>query len=445
MVPSGAFSVSKQAQEGSAGAIPRYEVRDQLSRILLSRHFSKAKKKSRFLEFMCEQTLSGKAEGVNEYTIGVDIYERGADFNPQEDSIVRVQAHEIRKSLVAYYGEEGHEDRLRIDLPAGGYVPVFTRVNGKPLPAASREPGPPVESVPIRRPPYRLMVGFAVCCSLLAGWILRDLTVRSAAGKSPARLPDGAAWFWQPFLPPAQPPLIALPVHPLLRAAHGGDSPATLSRGQVIDKDKLPEFRDTIHFRELPEFRFVPNTTDFTAVGEALGLLNLSELLGGAGQKVHANAGRLVDYETVKSGNTILLGGNQSWSGRIFLYQEGFEFHNGVITNKNPVAGEQAVYRPEFDSVTGNLSRDYGLVLMLPNERRDQRVLLIYGIYTQGSQAAIEYVTNAERLTELRKVLADRSPDRKTVPKYFQVLLSTSVENYVPGKVSLVSARIIPE
>jgi hypothetical protein len=69
----------------------------------------------------------------------------------------------------------------------------------------------------------------------------------------------------------------------------------------------------------------------------------------------------------------------------------------------------------------------------------------MYGIYTQGSQAAIEYVTNADRLAEMRNALAARSPDRKRIPKYFQVLLSTSVENAVPGKVSLVSTRVIPE
>ena len=134
----GGASVSKQGQDGLGGSISRYEVRDQLNRILLSRHFAKARKKSHFLEFLCEQALSGRAEGVNEYAIGVDIYERGADFNPQEDSIVRVQAHEIRKALVAYYGEEGRGDRLRIDLPAGGYVPVFTRIDEN---TAGRGPG----------------------------------------------------------------------------------------------------------------------------------------------------------------------------------------------------------------------------------------------------------------------------------------------------------------
>jgi len=146
----------------------------------------------------------------------------------------------------------------------------------------------------------------------------------------------------------------------------------------------------------------------------------------------------------VKRGNTILLGGSQAWSGRIFLYPEGFWFRAGVIFNKNPRSGELPAYKPEFDPITDSLRKDYALVLMLANENRDQRILLIYGIYTQGSQAAIEYVTSEEHLTQLRTALEALSPGRKT-PKYFQVLLETTVENYVPGKASFVSARIIPD
>ena len=81
---------------------------------------------------------------------------------------------------------------------------------------------------------------------------------------------------------------------------------------------------------------------------------------------------------------------------------------------------------------------------MLPNETKEKRVLLIQGIYTQGSQAAIEYLTNPERMSELRKALQNLSPDRKTLPPYFQLLLTTTVENAVPGKSSLVALRIIP-
>ena len=94
--------------------------------------------------------------------------------------------------------------------------------------------------------------------------------------------------------------------------------------------------------------------------------------------------------------------------------------------------------------MTNRLTRDYALILMLPNERKDNRVLLVYGIYTQGSQAAIEYLTNPERMAELHKALLKLSPDGKTIPSYFQALLSTSVENAVPGSSSLIAVRAIP-
>ncbi|HEV2400281.1 MAG TPA: hypothetical protein VGS27_25310 [Candidatus Sulfotelmatobacter sp.] len=115
-----------------------------------------------------------------------------------------------------------------------------------------------------------------------------------------------------------------------------------------------------------------------------------------------------------------------------------------MIFNRNPQPGEQTEYRPEFDTVTNHLTRDYALVLMLPNETKDKRVLLIYGIYTQGSQAAIEYLTNPERMSELRKVLTEAGSGHHTTPAYFQLLLTTTVENAVPGKSSLVAVRIIP-
>lgn len=128
----------------------------------------------------------------------------------------------------------------------------------------------------------------------------------------------------------------------------------------------------------------------------------------------------------------------------MFLYPQGFDFVDGVILDKSPRSGESNVYRPEFDPVTNQLSRDYALVLMLPNEKKENRILLVYGIYTQGSQAAIEYITSPEHMAELHKALLNATTDHKTVPPYFEALLQTTVENYTPGKVSLVAVRIIP-
>ncbi len=425
--------------------ISLFEKREELRRVLHSPYFANAPKKTRFLEFVAEQTLLGNADKLNEYLIGVEVYGRGSDFNPQQDPIVRVQAHEIRRALKKYYQEEGKTSAWQIDLPAGHYVPVFSRADRGEgtIPAASGG-----KSLLTHRREVVLLVlviVMAAACAALTYLLIRERSRASVALQNQAvpRMPDEMAWFWGPFLPPAQPPIIVIPNHPLLRAAHSGDSPQTLAHVHEIPKDQLPEFRDTIHFRELKRFLFVPSTTDFTAVGETLGLWNFYELFSRAGQTCRLRQSRLVSFEEIKQGNAILLGGNQAWSGRVFLNPEGFVFQAGVILNKSPRPGEKALYKPEFDPVTDHLTRDYALILMLPNENKENRILLVYGIYTQGSQAAIEYITSPVRLTELRTALMALSSNLKSPPPYFQALLETTVENSVPGKASLIAVRAV--
>jgi hypothetical protein len=424
-------------------SIPAYQKREELRRILHSRHFVRADKKARFLEFVTEETLKGNSSQLNEYLIGIEIYERGSQFNPQTDPIVRVQAHQIRRLLEKYYETDGKDSTLRLDLPPGHYVPVFRSVHEAD---SAGIPGPPVPRPAWRDPRNLLLLALAATCVFATVlWYEAVQKSRSeAVAKTPVRLSSHLQWFWQPFLASPRSPLVVIPVHPLLRAAHRGDSAKTASRGYLIPKQSLPEFRDTIHFRELDEFNFVPSTTDFTAVGETIGLVRLVSLFGKVNQTPDVKPSRLVDFQEIKSRNTILLGGNQAWSGRIFLYPEGFRFYQGVIWNKTPKPGELPVYKPEFDPVTNNLSRDYALILMLPNEAAKDRILLIYGIFTQGSQAAIEYVTTEEHLAELHRALIATSADKKTAPALFQALLETSVENSVPGRSRLVGVRTIP-
>ena len=427
--------------------IPLFEKRGELRRILGNKLFSNSPKKTRFLEFVCEQTFVGNGDKLNEYQIGVEVYERGVDFNPQKDPIVRVQAYEIRRLLKRYYEQEGNTSPIRMELPAGHYIPVFTRNNSEHEAAPEESTAFLTASERQRtgRLPWTLTAVFGLLCVVLAGLLSLSWSRRSVQPAArTASLPESLQWFWQPFLGSAEGPLITIPNHPLLRAAHDGDSPQTIATGHEIAKSNLPEFRDTIHFHELKRFIFVPSLTDFTSVGETLGVVNLCAMFSSVGQRCRVQQSRLANLDEIKRYNTILLGGNQAWSGRVFLNREGFQFQGGIIFNRKPKPGEQNEYKPEFDSVTNHLTRDYALVLMLPNQTKDKRILLIYGIYTQGSQAAIEYLTNPERMSELRKALTDTAPDHRTIPPYFQLLLTTTVENAVPGRSSLVAVRIIP-
>jgi hypothetical protein len=427
-------------------SISLFEKREELRRVLQSKYLAGSPKKSRFLEFVAEQTFIGNGDKLNEYLIGVEVYNRGPGFDSQKDPIVRVQAHEIRRLLKKYYEDDGKDSLMRLDLPPGAYIPVFSRADTDAPRVAAEQVGIATQPSPLwPRVHLTITLTLGFLCLILGGLAVWRASPGKKSETSTRVLPAELDWFWHPFLLPAEAPIVAIPNHPLLRAAHDGDSEQTLTRAHLIPKPELPEFRDTIHFRELKQFRFVPSTTDFTSVGETMGVVKLCEMFYRVGQGCRAQQSRLVNMEEIKADNAILLGGNQSWSGRVFLNLEGFHFQSGVILNSRARPGERAVYKPEFDPITNQLRRDYALVLMLPNERSENRVLLIYGIYTQGSQAAIEYLTNPERMAELRKALIEASPDHKSVPPYFQALFSTSVENALPGICSLVALRVIPE
>lgn len=100
-------------------------VHQQLHRLLKSRIFSRSKELCRFLQFAVEQKLRNRSVRLKEYLIGVTVFERGETFNPGTDPIVRVQARRLRSKLSLYYETEGRADTVLIELPCGGYVPVF--------------------------------------------------------------------------------------------------------------------------------------------------------------------------------------------------------------------------------------------------------------------------------------------------------------------------------
>jgi tetratricopeptide (TPR) repeat protein len=116
--------------EGAAGPVlPSPDAaKAQLDRILASRGFSRSKSLSRFLTHIVQLTLAGDPDRLKEYCIGIEVFARGESFDPKCDTIVRTQARKLRLRLDEYYKGSGAEDSLRIVVPKGGYIPVFTIV-----------------------------------------------------------------------------------------------------------------------------------------------------------------------------------------------------------------------------------------------------------------------------------------------------------------------------
>jgi tetratricopeptide (TPR) repeat protein len=112
-------------------------IRAQLARITASRTFEHAPVLRHFLAHIVDHALEGKADQLKEYALGIDVFARGASFDPRVDTIVRVQARRLRSKLEGYYHTEGHDDPIVIEMPKGHYVPRFRRSNQDPSGTAS--------------------------------------------------------------------------------------------------------------------------------------------------------------------------------------------------------------------------------------------------------------------------------------------------------------------
>ena len=100
-------------------------VREELSGILASTPFIHSQRMRRLLEFCVENTLDGNRDQLKESIIGIAVFDRGHNFDPRTDSIVRVEARRLRLKLNSYYASEGQDHTLEIAFEPGSYVPLF--------------------------------------------------------------------------------------------------------------------------------------------------------------------------------------------------------------------------------------------------------------------------------------------------------------------------------
>src|SRR5689334_17067691 len=109
------------------GNQPQLE-RAELEAVLQSGIFSRAPGLASFLQYVGERYLEGRADEIKEYSIAVEALGRPPDFDQKKDSIVRVEAHKLRKRLAEYYKGSGASHAVHIVIPNGKYAPQFVPV-----------------------------------------------------------------------------------------------------------------------------------------------------------------------------------------------------------------------------------------------------------------------------------------------------------------------------
>jgi hypothetical protein len=458
------------------------EVCQTLESIFKSRYFIHAPKKQKFLQLICDYYLNGNAGELNEYLIGCEVFERGDGYNPAADPIVRVGAHDIRKKLELYYQNEGAADPLRLIVPLGSYEPVFVRqtlsvpavpatpsLSTAPAPAnvlsleASPEEGDseapagssfaaiPVQSGEKSAPRWFWAAGAMLL--LLVGavvgllWLNRGLQQQVA--QAVLTQPKGQAVnspVWQLFLNDNAPTLLILSNPIVYRSANESDPQVATENGVALSAEQSRVLNNAAGNR-MPMLadrtvRLIPAFNMYTGIGEAIGAYQLAALLQAAGEPTLLKQSRSIGPEDFKQYDTILLGSvySNQWSKPLSLKENFVYTPHATIQNLEPHPGEARDYKPVFDRHSGILLEDYALISVTPGVSGAHTVMTLAGLYSEGTQAAAEFVTSLNTLQELAQRLQEAAGP-KGPPRYYQALLKVRVENAFPTKATLIAFR----
>ena len=152
------------------------EARAELDRLLSDPQFHSTERNRNFLRFVAQELFEGRAAAVKAYTIAVDVFGRPSSFDPTTDPIVRIEATRLRASMAQYYESRAEEGSVRIELPRGRYIPVFTKApQGDALEECEEADDPRAEQPPVPRRSFLAhkriaLVAGMVCFATVALW-----------------------------------------------------------------------------------------------------------------------------------------------------------------------------------------------------------------------------------------------------------------------------------
>ncbi len=347
--------------------VPEESVRQELNRVLASHEFHSSKRSQDFIRYVVEHTLAGKAEMLKERTIGIDVFGRSTSYEPSDDATVRVKAGEVRRRLGLYYAGQGAADPVRIELPAGTYVPEFhwidTPVEALPPEVPAPEKGTGKSAAVNRSRWVPVAAGAALLAVAALGWWF-------ARGRSAAPLDE----FWSPVLTGTAPVSVCaayVPVYGLNRAAGDPTRPED----------------------------FVLLTDQFVGGGDLLATARLSAMLTRLRHPYTLKIGNDVSFQDLRSAPAILVGYSYTrWkeiSSDLRYFIEVSKERVGITDNGKPTAWTIAALPADRRT-----NEDYAIVSRVFHPDTHAMLVEVAGITQYGTDAAAELVTTPDLLAD---------------------------------------------
>lgn len=409
----------------SRSSIPGNDPRWLLAlRVSESPDFARAPLLAKFLLFISEWSLLGKADELTEHKIGVQVFRRRPDYKTSEDNIVRNYTRQLRQRLDRYFEGPGQNEDYRITIPRG-YIPVFEpRIGHEPpvfeADAVANPPQPDSASPAAVRNSWLALPG-RIPVLLLAGLVLfaADWAGVSLAHHRSASTSHASALWKQLFSNTPTTIVTEDGGLQVLQDITGHQSTLT----QYIDGSYLGQFKEGTTQESIRLHRISGERLTNTPDDEAARLL--TSIPEAKGKLVFVRNARVFSLNDLKQHNTILLGSNYAdpWVS-VFEPQMNFRLvydlvkNESHIINVHPRPGEQSVYQD-----TGDIPpyATYAVIALLPNPTRSGWVLIIEGLRETGIQAGIEFLLDEDPDALLQKV---RRADGTLRP--FEALLQTT-------------------
>jgi len=401
---------------GELEPIAAEEKRAALKEVLASETLSRSAQLRKFLGYVCETAIAGHTDEINEYAIGVEALGRQPGYSLAEDSAVRSRAYELRQRLEKYYATENPGAAIRISIPKGSYVPVFTR-------RGTETPEPAAEARPI--PWKRVALVQAVVLTAGALWIAWLLR------REPAQAGHASSEVRQAWGPLASPGIddalvcVATKMHLLVRPNLPRES--TELRFPAFS-ELYPLFR---RHRPLPaEEKLQMEPADSSvAFGEVSAIATVARTLSGFGKSYQILPERIAPLAALRDRNAVVIGipmDSDVVSKLLSTTVYTIAFHPAVdelaiIDRRRPnTVPEYAARATKQERV--NIV--YGLVTVLPSEGQPEsrrRTVVFSGLGSVGTHGAADFFSSAEHVGQLRQLFAREGISG--FPKSYQVLV----------------------
>lgn len=406
-MPTTEFALDRSTEHYSA-------IEQELQRILESEFFARSPRSKSFLRHIVDASLSGKVEDLKERTLGVEVFDRHPDYDTGEDAIVRVKANEIRRRLAQFNSQPNSGQVVRIELPAGSYVPQFHWLS-----VASAAPHQTIS------PAKRSSIWIAVATGLL-------LTL--AAGLFSLRRPSKLEKFWQPVLSNSRPAMICLG-HPVVYLLS--------KRVHDAAREKYgthPEPGPTIlkfSSRDILGDDVIPASDQFVGVGDAQAGFLLGTFLKGLHKPSEMRIGSEVPFSDLQDFPVILVGAfSNRWTMQIsnqfrFVFEEDVDGGNRQVVDRMH-AGHS--WRPPFMGAAGRVTEDFAIISRVLRSQSGQVMISAAGITQFGSQAAGVLLSDPQLFL---KAVAGAPPDWPG--KNLQIVVKTRIFGGSPGPPEVVA------